>query len=299
MFTDMANRVVTLAATRLPEATLPSEFLIFRKGPNPSSKGTAIFDDVAARSVLAKYRQQNTDLIVDLEHESLAPTAPRADSRDARAWFKLELRGGNLYAIGVKWTEDGARRLRSKSQRYTSPAFYQDRETGRILELVNIGLVAQPATHSALPLVAASRYGAKNSTTVSVRLSRDERRTLELTAKRMGLSIGQFARAIALAAHTTEDPIVVKEKICKMLGIEPDTATLQDIVKILEGLLAEPTTSPTDSVPAPDVRARAAALLARRFPEPKLSQRDLALCRERNLDPQEFAAKKKTVVRRA
>ncbi len=298
MFTVMANRVVTLAATPLPVATLPSEFLVFRKGPNPSSKGTAIFDDAAARSVLAKYRAQNTDLIVDLEHESLGP-AVRADSRDARGWFKLELRAGALYAVGVKWTEDGARRLRTKSQRYTSPAFYQDPETFRILELVNIGLVAMPATFGAQPLVAASRYGARNSTTVSVRLSRDERRILELTAKRMGLSIGQFARAIALAAHTSNDPIVVKEKICRLLGISPDTATLQEIVKILEGLLAEPTTQPTDSVPAPDVRARAAALLARRFPEPKLSQRDLALCKERGIDPTEFSARKRAAVRRA
>jgi phage I-like protein len=58
----------------------------------------------------------------------------------------------------VKWNADGARRLAEKTQRYTSPAFYTD-EDQHVTELINVALVAMPATHQAAPLVAASKRG--------------------------------------------------------------------------------------------------------------------------------------------
>lgn len=136
---------------------LPSEFRIFTAGVNPSSKGDHIFDARAAESVMAWYRREGVDMMIDLEHHALdASAAARADAADARGWFQLELRQGELWAVNVRWTPDGMRRLAERTQRYTSPAFMVD-ESGRITRLLNVALVSMPATFDAQPLIAASR----------------------------------------------------------------------------------------------------------------------------------------------
>lgn len=135
----------------------PTEFRVFAKGTNESVKGPALFDEAGASAVMAAYEQHGVDIAIDLEHLSLDTYSPNYDP-DARGWCKLAIRNGELWAVDVKWTEDGAERLRSKRQRYVSPAFYVDDEE-RVVELLNIAICAMPATHEAPPLVAATtRY---------------------------------------------------------------------------------------------------------------------------------------------
>jgi phage I-like protein len=137
---------------------LPTEFRIFSPGVIETSKGPDLFDEEAARSVMKYYVDEGVDVPVDLEHDSLNGQGLRADEKDARGWFKLELRAdGSLWAVDVRWTPDGERRLREKTQRYISPAFVRDKETGRITRLLNVAIVSMPATYDAAPLVAASR----------------------------------------------------------------------------------------------------------------------------------------------
>jgi phage I-like protein len=143
----------------------PTEFLIFRPGPIETTEGVDLFDAEAARSVLAFYEAEGVDVPIDLEHDSFSKEAHahRSDARDARGWFKLELRAdGSLWAVDVKWTPDGERRLREKTQRYTSAAFKRDPESGRITRLLNVAITSMPATHDAEPLVAASRNARTN-----------------------------------------------------------------------------------------------------------------------------------------
>jgi phage I-like protein len=148
-------RVMALAIA-VGEAA-PSEFRIFAAGKNVTSKGTYLFDQQAARDVMAAYESHGIDAMIDLEHLSLEDTE---DSRnfdpDARGWCKLEVRNGELWAVDVTWTPDGLARLSERRQRYISPAFGFDPKTGRISELLNIAITALPATHNLEPLVAAS-----------------------------------------------------------------------------------------------------------------------------------------------
>jgi hypothetical protein len=158
-------RLAKLSAIELNGDELPTEFRIFAAGANETQKGTTIFDAEAAEAVMAAYQKHGVDLMIDLEHESLDETATRADSRDARGWFKLEVRNGELWAVDVRWTPDGEARLREKRQRYVSPAFIEDQATSRAVRLVNVAICAMPATHNAAPLVAASE-GAPSQTDV-------------------------------------------------------------------------------------------------------------------------------------
>jgi phage I-like protein len=138
-----------------PDAPLPREFRIFKEGVNETTHGPYVYDAEAAAAVLADYRRCGVDLMIDLNH-SVIDENPRPDSSDARGWFQLEQRGGELWAVNVSWTPDGEQRLREKRQRYISPLFKHTKE-GRIQSLLNVALVSMPATHEAAPLVAASK----------------------------------------------------------------------------------------------------------------------------------------------
>lgn len=130
-----------------PDAQLlPVEFRIFSAGVNESTNGPALFDDAAAARVMATYQAHGVRLMIDLEHKSLD-----GEDCDARGWFDLEMRNGELWAVNVVWTPDGARRIAEGTQRYISPAFDRDDEMGW---LINVALVAMPATLGASPLIA-------------------------------------------------------------------------------------------------------------------------------------------------
>jgi len=137
---------------------LPREFRIFGAGENTSTKGSIVFDEHAARAVMAEFQQHGADIMIDLEHLSLEDPARSIHyDPDARGWAKLEIRNGELWAVDVHWTPEGEARLREKRQRYISPAFKFDPKSLRVTEVFNIAITALPATDQLAPLVAASR----------------------------------------------------------------------------------------------------------------------------------------------
>lgn len=153
------RKLMRLAAVSVDEGEpLPEAFLLFAPGDNESSKGSALFDAAAAESVMSVYSRQGVDLMIDVDHASLdqAAAIARRDAGDAVGWFALELREGALWAVNVRWNPEGERQLRNKLRRYISPAFYLD-DSGRVSEVINVALVAMPATYNAQPLIAASR----------------------------------------------------------------------------------------------------------------------------------------------
>lgn len=118
---------------------------------NESSKGPVLFDAAAAESVMSAYRREGIDLMLDLEHYAVM-----GGRTDALAWYQIEVRNGDLMAVNVRWTPEGATRLREKRQRYISPAFTVD-ENDRVTSLTNCALTSLPATYHAPALVAASK----------------------------------------------------------------------------------------------------------------------------------------------
>lgn len=145
-------------------ATLPTEFQLFWPGENTSTKGSVWFDEVSALRVMADADTYRNEYPIDLEHRMVSPRIVDANNTDtdAMAWHRIEVREGpSLWAVRVSWTPEGERRLRARSQRYTSPAFYveTDPETGRdrVVKYTNCALCARPATNDIPPLVATVR----------------------------------------------------------------------------------------------------------------------------------------------
>lgn len=133
----------------------PTSFRLFKAGKNTTTKGTFIFDAEAAKAVMADFASRGVDLPIDVEHQSLDAAHADPTARDARGWFALEVRNGELWATKVRWAPDGEARLREKRQRYISPAFAVD-AAGRVLSITNAALVTMPATHDTPALIAAS-----------------------------------------------------------------------------------------------------------------------------------------------
>jgi phage I-like protein len=157
---QVLHRSVCRAA--LPDGdALPTEFCLFVPGENPNynadAKGqpTPVFTADSAKRVQADSQRKGTDYFLDLEHASLEKN--RADATDSMCWFNVEVRpDGSAWAVNLRWTPEGERRLRGKLQRYTSPVFTFDTETGEIVEFVGCALTSDPATYGIAPLVAAS-----------------------------------------------------------------------------------------------------------------------------------------------
>jgi len=157
--TDYVHVLCSSQLEPAADGALPTQFRIFKAGLNETTKGPLLFDEQAAVAVMDRYRREGVDLIVDLNHDSISEEAKaaRSDASDARGWYQLELRGGELWAVNVRWTPDGERRLRERTQRYISPVALAHKETKRVVYLANVAMVAMPATLGAEPLVAASK----------------------------------------------------------------------------------------------------------------------------------------------
>ncbi len=134
----------------------PSEFRIFTAGTVDTVKGQFLFDENSAVSVMAEYEAHGIDIAVDYDHAMLNDRAiDPAQAGKAAGWFNLEVRGGELWAVNVRWTEPAAAALSRKEWRYMSPAFEVDAE-GRVTSLLNVAITNLPATRKLQPLMAAS-----------------------------------------------------------------------------------------------------------------------------------------------
>jgi hypothetical protein len=318
--------VTRRAVHALPEGdALPTEFLLFAPGDNPSTQGPAIWDATAAAAVLARAKERGSvEYPIDLEHRSLdkGAVALTKDATDAMGWFRLAVRDGALWAVNVRFTPEGAERLRAKKQRYTSPAFYWlDEPNGRVGEVINVALVAMPATNNQQALVAASRgtarkvpvndatkkaaaklladiadgkLAAKNSRVLAARVSLGTARALERHARTLGMTPGAVLRGMVERAAKPKD----RKRLTDLLGLPAD-ATDAEITTAVTDLIA----ATSDTAGAPPAAAGATGGAADAPPPASAFRRELtkaerAYCAKHKLTPEQFAARKRAAVRR-
>jgi phage I-like protein len=205
-------------APQAQEKAPPTEFRIFAAGVTLVRLNECeriVYDAAAEAQVLAAWRKHGADVMIDLEHFSILDpkdkAAARADAVDARGWCKLAARNGELWAVNVRWTPDGARRLMSGAQRYVSPVFSQD-EHDRPTEIVNIALCAMPAMCGLDSLIAASakaRRVARRSLAASVHKVDPEKVKAALEALKSGdgtAALAMLEELIASAASGGAPP---------------------------------------------------------------------------------------------
>ena len=154
---------IDIAAMIGADKKAPTEFRIFPAGVYRTTKGDYLFDELASQRVMAKVAEWGNDYCVDYDHMMLAfLDANSPTNKESAAWYRPELRNGELWASKVDWIPEAGEKVASKKFRYISPAWRweADEVTGakRIVELINVGLTNLPATLHQKPLVA-SRVG--------------------------------------------------------------------------------------------------------------------------------------------
>lgn len=214
-----AKRVALRSSSSIPVGDEPpSEIRVFSEGWNDTTKGRFLFDGESAQSVIAAYQEHGADVMFDLEHLSLeSPQESRNFDPDARAWARLEMRDGELWAVEIRWTPDGDRRLRERTQRYISPAFDVDPNTKRIVSLVNVAITSLPATHGLQPLVAATE-----------RMQMDPKQIdIGTVAEALGVDMPGLVKALGLGADASPMDVAAAatafaDKIGALVGMQPE-----------------------------------------------------------------------------
>lgn len=192
----------------------PTEFRILGKGANRTTKGTVLFDDVAAKSVLELYSEHGADLMIDYEHKSILTAGAPVDGGKAAGWFKPAVRNGELWATDVQWTDGAKAALKAREYRYFSPAILHDAK-GVARKLVNVALTNLPATKQLRALVASD-----------VTPSNKEGNNMEPTEAELALfsALGdpKLSLAAALGAITA-----LKEDAAKVKTLSDENAALR------------------------------------------------------------------------
>lgn len=141
-----------------PDGKTPIAFRIWRDGRNDSDKGPVFFTDESRAEVLRRYAARGLKLMIDFDHESTVP--PEMRRAGAAEGFGVAagkctpaLRGKDLWAESVQWTARALAQIHARERDQVSPAFYTD-DNGVILELVNVALCFEGATHHGVSLAA-------------------------------------------------------------------------------------------------------------------------------------------------
>jgi len=183
-----ARRVRTSLSAASALRTPPTEMQLWSVGANPTDYGVHVWNERSVASVLELYTTRGNPLLIDVEHNGsqLADGEPAVTGGYAR----LEVRGGAPWLV-FEWSDYGRAQIASGQRRFLSPEYDVDKDTGEILALYRVSLVADPGTHRARMLAT----------------SRQDRR-MEMTTLLAALR----------AALAAEDPAVCKESIANLVA---------------------------------------------------------------------------------
>lgn len=258
----------------LDSGVAPKAFRLLADGVNATTKGPIVSSAAAAALVMAQ--------VADHHPDGLLPFDYNHDFGRAAGWFRLEARGGELWAADIQWTPAGARALAEREYRYFSPALYRNYETGAVEEIINVALTNLPATLKQTPLVA-SRAGARENPMNDLEKMTAERDALlaaarahetELTA--LTAQVAALSSAAKQAALTSRvDAIVTAGRLTPAMRAWALTQTI-------ESLEAFAAVAPIAAAAAPAVKSPAADIPV------ELTSEQIEIARQLRLDPKIF-----------
>lgn len=225
---------------------LPAEVRLLPAGTTASTKGKYTFDAESAKAVLAAADDYGNDYFFDYGHASLDRNA-QDPGRAGRAagTFRLTVRDGELWTLGLRWTDEARQYLADRQYRYISPAFRH--VDGHVREFVNAALTNMPATKGMTPIVM-SRDAGDADADDNTKNSPNPEKPMRLVLTALGLS-DNASEAEALDAVTRlrgkakdlaalTDKADVDEALGVIRGWKEQAAKLPDVAAKLEKLEA-------------------------------------------------------------
>lgn len=146
-----ANRVLAYAFT---PAQPPDTVRLWKAGDNPTDYGTHVWNERSIECVYTAYLGAGNRLAIDIEHGM----AHAADGEvvESAGYCELELVNGEPW-LRFHWSAIGAMQIETRQRLYLSPEYGVDPDTGEIVSLTRVSLVAAPGTHHAVILAAAKK----------------------------------------------------------------------------------------------------------------------------------------------
>ena len=114
-----------------------------------------VFDDAAAKAVLAALATRQTPLVIDYEHQTIN-TEINGQPAPAAGWVETlpQWQPETGLVMEVKWTARAKAMIKADEYRYLSPVFSFDPATGRVLSLHHVALTNYPALDGLKPVTA-------------------------------------------------------------------------------------------------------------------------------------------------
>ncbi len=202
--------------------TVPTEFLLLRKGKTEFEGGYYILDDDAADKVIANFKKRGIDVVIDYEHQTIW-----GDKAPAAGWIKdLKKTQEGIVAV-VEWTDTAKEFLKNREYRYFSPVIELD-ENYRVVSLHSVALTNAPKTYNQISLVAKNNF------------RKEEFDMNPEICKALGLSEDADEKAVLSAIVSLKEKAgktkeIVPTEILKALGLKED-ADKSEIVATIHAL---------------------------------------------------------------
>lgn len=144
----------------------------------------AYLDEESSASVMSIFERRGNDMVIDYEHQTLKDVqAPAA------GWIKSFIDKGKegLWAV-VDWTERAKEYIAKKEYRYFSPVFWVDRQTRKVVKIVNVALTNDPKVNNLRPIIAKMDINQELSNKNKNGENRKESKMFEKLRKLFGLA---------------------------------------------------------------------------------------------------------------
>ncbi|WNJ96546.1 phage protease [Vibrio ruber] len=135
------NQLYLSLCFELPHGDVPEWIQLLPAGQMTGNDGRS-FVNSNPQQVIIYWQAIGRDIPLDIEHATEIK-APKGEPAPAQGWFdKLEVRDGEVWAH-LTPNPSGIATIANREYRYISPAFYHDSE-GNILGLSSVGLTNKP-----------------------------------------------------------------------------------------------------------------------------------------------------------
>lgn len=133
----------------------PTAFRVLAAGENATDKGPLVFTPDSARMVMAAFEARGNPLAIYYEHEDQLPLEKRggAPMRGvcSAPSATLAIRGPSAapecWAQDIAWTAEATRQIIAGERRQISPVAAFDKDTREVIEILNVSLCSEGATH--------------------------------------------------------------------------------------------------------------------------------------------------------
>lgn len=149
---------VRMRAFSFDERVPPKEIQLWNLGDNATDYGVHKWTARSASEVFARYDVRGNPLLIDVEHNGAKIEEGENEDEPAvtGGYARLELRAGAPWLV-FEWSAYAVEQIATGQRRFLSPEYDVDRLTGEILAVYRVSLVADPGTHRARMLAAATQ----------------------------------------------------------------------------------------------------------------------------------------------